>query len=290
MFLLERWLAGSVFEPWLLESWFVATLAAWCCALVGIPLYLRRLSMLADALSHSLLPGVVLSWWLSGSAGGWVVIVGALVSGVVTVALVQRLIVGSNVRQDAAIGIVFTTMFALGLVLLAVLGRQVHLDLQCILFGDILGISVLSRWMLSGLLVALIVWFVVVWRPLMVSIFDPTFALSVGLPVAFVQQGTLLFTSLSIALSLEAVGVVLVLAVVVLPAALAHKVTKTLRGMVIVTMLVATWMSTAGMVAAYLLDVSPAGAMVLAGALPWFVVVLWTARRHRQRRELAPAT
>lgn len=263
-------------EPWWWQGWWVATLSAWCCALVGIPLYLRRMSLMADALAHAVLPGVVLAWWWSGHAGLWVVLPGAVASGVVTVLLVQRLVARDGVREDAAIGMVFTSLFALGVVLLAVLGREVHLDLHCVLFGDVLGVSEASRWFLLGLLVVLLVWFRGVWRPLMGSVFDPLFAVAVGVPVMWVQQGTLVMTSLTIALSLEAVGVVLVLAVVVLPAAFGHRMARTLRGMVIWAMGLATWMSTAGMVSASLLDIAPAGAMVLAGALPWFVAVAWS--------------
>jgi ABC-type Mn2+/Zn2+ transport system permease subunit len=240
-------------------------LAALPCAWVGIHLYLRRMSLLSDALAHVALPGIVIAFMLSDSLAAPVMALGALGSGLLTGTLVEAL-ERRRVRSDAAVGVVFTSMFALGVVLLSVFVRSAHIDTQCVLFGNILGVSDGSLRLLgaSALLVAATL--LVLHRVFTATSFDAQAAPVLGLNVRRVRLLLSCLAALVATAGFEAVGSVLIVALLVLPAATAHRVASTMRGMFAVATAVAALSTVVGMYLGAWLDVSPTGAIVLSGA------------------------
>jgi manganese/zinc/iron transport system permease protein len=258
---LEQLISGA----WFWRGMAAALLAALPCAMVGVFLYLRRMSLVADALAHIALLGIVLAFLLTGSTSVWALMLGALITSAVASLLIQMLSEHKLAREDAAVGIVFTAMFALGVILLTTQVRGVHLDTHCALFGDVLGVSDASLWML-GVTAPLVASAIGVgWRWLALSSFDAGMARAMGVPVGAVQAGLLLLASWTTTACFEAVGAILCVAMMIVPAAFAHLLADRLRGMIGWALAHAAVSAVAGMVLSVLLNVSTSGMMVVVG-------------------------
>lgn len=251
--------AWSTFDTWIVVT---AALAAMSCALPGNYLLLRRQSMMGDAISHTALLGIVLAfllahtlktwgWISSENYFGWqhtVLFAGALVVGVSSALLtewVQRL---GRMESSASLGVVFTTMFAAGLLLIRIAADEVHIDPECVLYGNIesvmldtYGTSGVPRaaltnggvLLLNGLLV------VVFFKELQISAFDPALATTLGINARFMHYALMAVTALSLVAAFESVGSILVIAMLVVPAATAHLLTDRLPRMIGLSLLVA---------------------------------------------------
>lgn len=257
-------------EPWTIGDWMwrgmlTAMLVGVPCALLGCFLYLRRMSLLSDALAHVALPGVVGAYLLTGRSDTWSVLLGATFAALVTTFLVQFIEKKSRTKSDAAIGIVFTAMFALGIIMLSALAGDAHLDLNCVLFGDVLGVADHSIWLLGVVTVLVIALVIAFYRPLQLTAFDASMASAVGIPVALIHGGMMGAISVTTVASLEAVGAVLVIAMIVTPAATAHLVTRRLHTMLFVATGHALLSGAIGMYVSIWINCSTAGAMVCAG-------------------------
>jgi manganese/zinc/iron transport system permease protein len=216
-----------------------AMLAGGTCGLLGSFLVLRRESLVGDALSHAVLPGIVLGFALTGARAGLPMLLGAMVAGLAAVALIGLVQKAARLDPAAAIGAVFTTFFAIGLVLLEVTGaRSVDLDLDCVLFGQLetlvwtegrdLGalldpqaLSALPRQLglLAGVALAVTVAVTALWRPIKLICFDPAYAQALGLPGRTIEIGLALMVAAAAVAAFEAVGSILVVAMLVCPAA-----------------------------------------------------------------------
>ncbi len=206
----------------------IASLTAVACVMPGTFLVLRRMSMLTHAIAHAVLPGLVIAFLLAGTLDVGVLMLGALVIGVLTSMLIQRLTSWAGVEQGAATGIVFTAMFALGLVMLRVFAEGVHLHADCVIEGRLtlaatdqvtyFGIHMpRSAWLL--LLVALgnALVLTLFWRPLVASVFDPDHARLQGLRPEWMHQLLMVMTAVTTIAAFEAVGSILVVALMVIP-------------------------------------------------------------------------
>jgi manganese/zinc/iron transport system permease protein len=256
-------------EPWLIGDWMwrgvlTASLVALPCAVLGCFLYLRRLSLMGDALAHVALPGVVGAYLLTGRSDAWTTLLGATASGLVTVGLVEA--AQRRTRSDAAIGIVFSALFALGVIMLSGWARDAHIDLQCVLFGDVLGVADRSIWLLGALTALVLALTVAFYRPLQLVSFDPGLARALGVPVGLVHGGMMVMLSLTTVASFEAVGAILVIAALITPAATAHLVARRLHTMLGVAALHGLSSAVLGMYASIWINCSTAGAMVSVGA------------------------
>jgi len=215
-----------------------AVLAGGLCGLLGSFLVLRREALLGDAITHAVLPGIVVGFALTGVRAGWPVVLGALVAAVLTAWLIGWLVRATRLESGAVTGIVFTSMFALGLVLLEMTGaRDVDLDVDCVLFGQMETLlwpearGLASLWdpaALAGLppglwllmATALVVGLVVawLWRPLRLLCFDPGYAAVLGLPVKRLEMVLNLLIAAAAVAAFEVVGSILVVALLVAPA------------------------------------------------------------------------
>jgi manganese/zinc/iron transport system permease protein len=264
----------------------IASMAAMACAPVGCYLVLRRLSLLGDAISHAVLPGLVLAYLLTGQVGGWPAVLGALIVGALTSWLMEWVHRGTGVPEDAGLGVVFTTLFALGVLLLGLVDNA-DLDPGCVLFGvlepaplDTLTLFWLgweiprTLFTLVPLLVITAVLFFLFWKEVQLTAFDPHHAAAAGLPTALVHHGILTLTAAVIVAAFEAVGAVLVVAMLIVPAVTAQRLTRRLHQMMFVAVLLAGSAGLLGTALAVYLDTSVAGCMSVVAGLQLAGVLL----------------
>lgn len=277
---------GSIFDAQLLAAlsapstgtWIVLTGAATniACALVGCFLVLRRMSMMGDALSHAVLPGLVVAFLLSGSMGIVPLFLGAAAVGLLTTFLTQTLHQYGRVPSDASMGVVFTSLFALGVVLIKKFVSGLHFDIACVYegslelvpFADTIG--GLPRPLFTTLAVLLVNLFVLVllWKELKLSSFDASLATTMGFSSTAMHYFLMVLVAITTVASFEAVGSILVVAMLIVPAATAHLLCDRLALMVILSAAVGATASVLGYFAAVYWDTNIAGMMtVSAGAL-----------------------
>lgn len=265
-----------IFEPlsydFMVRALVTTLVAACVCALLSCYLVLVGWSLMGDAVSHAVLPGVVLAYIL-----GWPFAVGALIFGVMAVCLIGTINATSRVKEDAAIGIVFTTLFALGLVLISVTPSQT--DLNHIIFGNVLGVSNSDMWQIMVL--AAVVFALVVFkrRDLTLYAFDPVHAHAIGLRPAVLGGLLLGMLALTTVVALQVVGVILVVAMLITPGASAYLLTNRFSVMLVVAPLLSAGASTFGIFLSYWVDASPGGLIVLAQGAVFAVVYLFAPGR-----------
>jgi len=264
-------------------GWIILTgaLAAASCALVGCFLVLRRMAMVGDAISHAVLPGIVVAFFVTQSRAPLPMLIGAGAIGVLTALLIEWLHRGARVQQDAAIGITFTWLFALGVILVSAFAGQVDVDQECVLYGEIAyvpwdtwttagGVSLGPRavWILGSMLAFNAAWIALAYKELKICAFDPELAASMGIPVAGFHYALMAATSMTTVTAFESVGAILVVAMIVGPAATAYLLTRRLNRMLLIAAGLGVLTSALGYALAAALDASIAGAMsVVIGVL-----------------------
>lgn len=281
-----------------------ACLVAVAGSLLGVFLVLRRLSMISDAISHSVLPGIVAAFWLSG--GKMVTlpaVVGAAAMGLLTVVAVEMLVRSGRVKNDAAIGVVFPLLFSIGVILISVYFRNAHLDLDAVLYGEIAYapfnlITVFGRQLpeslvLMGTLVLLNATFIgVFFKELRLSTFDAGLAASLGFAPGVLHYVLMTLLSFTTVGAFEAVGAVLIVAFVIVPSASAYLLTRKLSVMLGLSLCIGVVCSVAGYFAALAVDASIAGMIASLLGVVFFLSLLFSpldgvlatlARRARQR-------
>lgn len=260
------------------------------CAILGCYLVLRRMSLLGDAISHAVLPGIVLAYLFSGSLGVAPILVGAMAVGLLTTALTESLHRFGNVPEDASMGVVFTSLFALGVILITWFAHDVHIDVDCVLYGLIEFVSLdrvgflgmyVPRALLSlgGTLVAVIAFVALLWKELKIVCFDPALATAIGISATVVHYLLMTMVALVTVTAFEAVGSILVIAMLIVPAATAQLLTDRLRSMIACAVGVAVAAAVVGCWGATLLNTSSAGMMAtVVGAE--FALALFFAPRY----------
>lgn len=266
-------------------------------ALLGSFLVLRGNSMLADAISHSILFGIAAAWLMTGQTSGPLQIIGAALSGVLAVFLIELLTRTRRLRDDAAIGLVFPALFSAGVVLINVFARDVHLDEHTVLLGEI-GFVWLDSVMFAGiewpramlamtLMLAIDGVFVLAfYKALKLATFDPDSARILGLMPGLIFYAHLSLLSGTAVAAFDAVGVVLFIAFVVVPPAAAYLVTRRLVSMIALAMLIAAVSAPIGYWAAVWLDVSIGGMMALATGGFLLLAYIWRRCRDGHQRRI----
>ena len=285
----------SVYWPILAEGALVSV----ALGLIGCFLVVRGMSLLGDALSHSVLPGIVVGFLIGGSLHSPWILVGATAVGLASAVLVQAVQQHSRVKEDASLGIVFTALFALGVVMINLYAGQADLDPGCVLYGNIEHFIVDHEpvWLMAGILGVIVLGLALFYRPLLVSTFDPGLAVSLGIPAALVHYALMGVLSLTIVASFEAVGAILAVALLVLPGATARLWTDRMPPMLLfaaahglVSTVLGYWLSHDAV-----MDTSASGAICVAG-FALFCVSWLLAPRHglipraRTRRKLVRTT
>lgn len=235
------------------------------CALLSCFLILKSWSLLGDAISHAVLPGVVLAYII-----GVPFSIGAFVFALLAVFVIGAVKTHTKIKEDAVMGIVFTTLFALGLILISRTTSSV--DLMHVLFGYVLGISDSAALYTIGVAAVVALVILAFRRTLLLYCFDPTHAQTIGIPVRFVHYFLLVLLAITITASLQTVGIILVIAMLITPGATAFLLTKRFSSMLVIAVSVSVFSSIIGAYMSYYLDISTGGAIVFIQGCLFFLV------------------
>jgi manganese/zinc/iron transport system permease protein len=242
-------------------------LVAVCCSLLGCFLILRRMAMVGDAISHAVLPGIVIAFLVSGSRESVPVLLGAGATGFLTTFLIEFFHRKAKLQQDAAIGITFTSLFALGVILISAFASKVDLDQDCVLYGEIAyvglgetGIPHATLLMLA-VMVVIILFIVIGYKELLLTAFDPDYAIAIGFSAITWHYALMGMVSLTTVAAFDSVGSILVVSFLIAPAATAYLLTDKLVPMLLIAATAGIISAVGGYGIAVLMDGSIAGAM-----------------------------
>lgn len=263
-------------------------LVSTCCGLLGCFLILRKMAMVGDAISHAVLPGIVLAYLVSGSRDNVPMLLGAALLGIITTLLIELFHKRARLPADASIGITFTWLFAIGIILLSAYASQVDIDQDCVLYGEIayvpldlwitqnnINLGPISIWIVSSVLLIILVFLKVGYRGLFLTTFNEEFAKALGINVAFWHYSLLGSVSLTTVVSFESVGAILVVAFLIVPPATAYLLTNKLKNMLKLTVLIGIISSIGGYYLAVWINGSIAGAMATVCGFLFFAVFLF---------------
>ena len=318
--MVEPWTENLPTTFWIVLMGFLITAA---CGMIGNYLILRRMALVGDAISHSVLPGLAIAFLLSHSLNTLPMFIGALGAGIVTTVMIELIHKKTRVKQDSAIGITFSTLFAIGVILIS-LGQTdaVHLDAECVLYGEIafvpldlvkteLGPSALSvvknipglnsEMFLDGKMLTIapspvirmavvtgvtLLLILVFYKELLVTSFDSGLSSSLGINSTVVHYALMGMLSVIIVSAFEAVGAILVIAMLILPGATASLLSYRLPPMFGITVVHALLSAVGGIHLATWLNCSPAGAMVVAGSVLFALAWMFSPSQGLLRRWL----
>lgn len=289
-----------------LEIIIAGSLVAISCGLLGCYLILRRMAMVGDAISHAVLPGIVIAFMLSGSRESLPMLLGAGTLGVLTTFLIEFFHQRGKLQTDASIGVTFTWLFAIGVILISVF-VNVDLDQECVLYGEIayvpidVWITESGRilgprvfWISGSVLIILLLFIGLGYKELFLTTFDPSYAASIGISTAVWHYLLMGAVSLTTVASFETVGAILVVAFLIGPPATAYLLTENFRTMLWLSAGIGVLVSVSGYFLGSWLDGSIAGAMATMAGVFFGLAFTWDQiTRKRARRALAaeePAT
>lgn len=274
-----------------------ASLIAISCGLLGTYLVLRKMAMIGDAISHAVLPGIVLAYLFSGSREALPMLIGAAVLGVLTTVIIELFYQKARLQADASIGITFTWLFAIGIILISVFADQVDLDQDCVLYGEIayvpldlwigkggINMGPRSLWIAGGLLLIVLLFIRLAYKALFITTFHSAYAQSLGIAVGFWHYALMSAVSLSTVVAFESVGAILVVAFLVVPPSAAYLLTHKLKNMLWLTALLATLSAIGGYFLAVWINGSIAGAMASVAGIIFFIIWGYTQIEKRNRK------
>lgn len=303
------WTEHLALFGWIALMGFFVTAA---CGIVGNYLMLRRMALMGDAVSHSVLPGLVVAFLLSDSRGTLPMFAGALAAGLAATGIIELIHRTTRVKQDAAIGIAFSTLFAIGVVLTVVYAGQIDLDADCVLYGEITFVPLEPSQLIAGravgpvpvvrmglVFLGVVLLMLAFFKELLVTAFDPGLARSLGISPRWMHHGLMAALSIVVVSAFEAVGAILVIAMLILPGATASLLSTRLSIIHGLSVIHAALSAVLGVSLGVWLDCSIAAAMVVAGAglfaVVWLVsrdglIVQWRRRLRGPRGEAAGIT
>lgn len=269
-----------------------ASLVATTCALLGCFLILRKMAMVGDAISHAVLPGIVIAFLISGSRDSVTMLLGAGLIGVLTTFLIEFFHKKARLQTDASIGVTFTWLFAVGVVLISLFAGKVDLDQDCVLYGEIAyvpldviitdsgsNIGPRAIYVMGAIFIVIVAFIVLFFKELFLTTFDPAYASAIGISTALWHYLLMGAVSATTVASFESVGAILVVALLIAPAATAYLITDNFKWMLIIASVTGILASVAGYYLAVWVDGSIAGAIAaLAGVI--FVLALVFSPTH----------
>lgn len=287
------------------DFWIILTgcLVAIPCAILGCYLVLRKMVMVGDAISHAVLPGIVLAYMVTKEFDSMYMLIGAALIGMFTTFLIEFFHRAGGLQQDAAIGVTFTWMFAIGVILVSVFTSGTDLDQDCVLYGEILNIPFnrwitadgldlgpTSVWFLGILNIAILFGVIIAYKELFITTFDPAFSVAIGISGIiwhYVLMGSVSFVTVA---SFESVGAILVIAFLVAPAASAYLLTHELKKMMSYAVGFGVLSVGAGYYFSYLLNCSTSGAIVTVNGLIFGIVLMTSKQGVFKRNEVDALT
>ena len=291
-----------------LDIQLIAVITAVACALPGVYLVLRRMTLMSDAISHAILPGIVLAFFLTESLSSPLLILAAAGTGVLTVVFVELLQRTKLVKEDAAIGLTFPALFSIGVILISRFAGDVHLDMDAVLLGELAyaplnrlnifgrDLGPVSVYVMGTILLLNLAFILLFYKELKLATFDASLAATLGFAPTLIHYGLMTLVSVTTVGAFDAVGSILVVALIAGPPATAYLITNRLSLMLILSAIIGSVNAVGGYWLAYLFDVSIAGAIatmtLLVFGLIFFVVpnrgvIAIARRRTRQKWEFA---
>ena len=281
-----------------LDTWIVITamLSAMSCALLGDYLVLRRMSMMGDAISHAVLPGLAIAFLITGSRESLPMLVGATVIGVLTTFLVQAVVKLSGLDKGASMGVIFTTLFALGLILIRQAADHVDLDPGCVLYGaieltpldvvELFGMEIPRAAVTNAGMLAVNLCFVLLfYKELKITSFDPALATTIGINAGAMHYILMTLVAATTIASFESVGSILVIAMLIIPGATAHLLTDRLSLLLVLSLVIAAMCALLGHISAITVpvwfgfrDTSTAGMMAVVAGLIFLLAFFFAPR------------
>jgi ABC-type Mn2+/Zn2+ transport system permease subunit len=267
------WLLEPVGYGFFLRALVASLIVGVVCPVLGVYIVLQGMAFLGDAMSHTILPGVVIAFLV-----GWPLAVGALLLGLITAVGIGVLTERGALKEDTAIGVIFAGLFALGVALLSVRNNYT-IDLAHFLFGNLLGVTVTDLWIIAalGALVLLVIF--LFYKEFLVLAFDPMLARTLRLPTTFLRYLLLALIAVTIVVALQVVGIALMLAMLVTPAAAASFLTRRLPPMMLVSAAIGVFSAITGLYASYYLNIASGPAVVLVATLIFILVFLFAPGR-----------
>jgi len=294
-----------------IEIQLIACLVAVACAIPGTFLVLRKMAMISDAISHSILPGVVIGFFITQNLNSPLLILLAAVTGIITVILVEYIQKTGLVKEDTAIGLVFPVLFSIGVIMIAKNANDVHLDIDAVLLGElafapfdrlfISGVDVgpKSLWVIGSILLLTILLLLAFFKELKLSTFDKSLAASLGFSPVIIHYGLMSVASVTTVGAFDAVGAILVVALMIAPAAAAYLLTTDLKQMLFLSILFGMLSAISGYWLAHFLDASIAGSITTMLGILFLLVYLFAPnkglvavmfREKQQRTEVSLLT
>jgi manganese/iron transport system permease protein len=274
---LINWLLEPLSYGFMQRGLVASVIVGVVCAVIGSYVVLRGMAFLGDALAHAILPGVALAYLLGGN-----LTLGALVAAVVVALLIGLFSRQGTVREDTAIGILFAAALSLGVAMISSV-RTFAVDLSHILFGNVLGVSTADLWLVGGLGALVIVAVIVFYKPLLVISFDPVLAATLRWPAELFRNLLLVLLALTIVVSLQTVGVGLVAAMLVTPAAAANLLAKRLPAMMALAALFGALSAVIGLYLSYYANIASGAAVVLVCTGFFLAAMLFASGRRWAR-------
>lgn len=270
-----------------LEIQLIAGLVAIACAIPGTFLVLRKMAMISDAISHSILPGIVVGFFITQDLNSpWLILLAAL-TGVLTVVLVEKIQQTKLVKEDTAIGLVFPALFSIGVIMIAKYANDVHLDIDAVLLGELafspfdrlyydgIDLGPKSMWVIGIILLVTLTLLFTFYKELKISTFDAGLATSLGFSPAIIHYGLMSVASVTTVGAFDAVGAILVVALMIAPAASAYLLTSNLTKMILLACVFGVFSAISGYWVANYLDASIAGSIATMLGIVFLAVYLF---------------
>ncbi len=286
-----------------IEIQLIASLVAIACAIPGTFLVLRKMALITDAISHSILPGIVIGFFITHDLSSPLLIILAAASGVITVVLVEFIQKTGLVKEDTAIGLVFPALFSIGIILISQNANDIHLDVDAVLLGELAfapfdrlifnerDLGPKSLWIIGTILLITLGLLFAFFKELKVSTFDAGLASALGLSPVVMHYGLMTVSSITTVGAFDAVGAILVIALMIAPAATAYLLTNDLKKMLLLAVLFGVGSAITGYWVAHGLDASISGSMTTVLGLLFLVVYLFAPSKglfsvlYRQRQQ-----
>lgn len=274
-----------------IEIQLIAVVVAIACAIPGVFLVLRKMALISDAISHAILPGIVVGFFITQDLNSPLLILFAAVTGVITVILVEAIQKTGLVKEDTAIGLVFPALFSIGVILIAKNANDVHLDVDAVLLGELafapfdrflitsMDFGPKSLWVMGTILISTLLLLLLFYRELKVSTFDVGLSSALGISPIIMHYGLMSVSSITVVGAFDAVGAILVVALMIAPAATAYLITFDLRKMLILSIVFAVFSAIGGYWLARLLDASISGSMITVLGLVFLIVYLFAPKK-----------
>jgi manganese/zinc/iron transport system permease protein len=270
-----------------LEIQLIASLVAIACAIPGTFLVLRKMAMISDAISHSILPGIVIGFFITQDLNSPLLILLAAFTGVITVVLVEYIQKTGLVKEDTAIGLVFPVLFSIGVIMIAKNANDVHLDVDAVLLGELafapfdrlliseVDVGPKSLWVIGVILLVTVGLLLAFFKELKLSTFDKGLAASLGFSPVILHYGLMTVSSITTVGSFDAVGAILVVALMIAPAATAYLLTTDLKKMLVLSIIFGVVSAISGYWFAHWLDASISGSITTMLGLLFLIVYLF---------------